>query len=218
MVQQPVSTAATPTVDVGGKPYLTDPKGALVPVETVKAQDRLMDEVVGKIFGFAVDLSAQVARFREHTFADIADFQGLLEQEYGARMGGQKGNLTLTSFDGTKKVVLQVADRIAFGPELQVAKKLVDECLTEWSAESNAHIRAIVARAFSVDEAGKIKQDELFSLLRLEIDDERWQRAMKAIRDSIRVMGTKEYVRFYQRADGRADWKPVTIDLANAGG
>lgn len=213
-----VSTAATPVVSANGKSYLTDPKGALVPVETVRPQDTLMDEAVGKIFGFAKDLSDQIARFREHTFADINDFLALLEQEYGARMGGQKGNVTLTSFDGTKKVVLQVADRIDFGPELQIAKNLVDECLIEWSADGRAELRSIVTRAFSVDQAGKIKQDALFSILRLDIDDERWQRAMRAIRDSIRVTGTKEYVRFYERTNGRAAWQPVTIDLANAGG
>ncbi len=57
---------------------------------------------------------------------------------------------------------------------------------------------------------------ELFGLLRLEIADERWQRAMKAIRDSIRVEGTKEYVRFYERSDARQAWKAITIDLAVA--
>jgi hypothetical protein len=209
---------ATPIVDVGGKPYMTDAKGALVPVETIKAQDKLMDEVVGKVFGFAKDLSAQIARFKEHTFADISDFQALLEQHYGARAGGVKGNLTLTSFDGLKRITVQVADRVDFGPELQVAKKLVDECLIEWSADGRAELRSIVNRAFAVDQAGKIKQAELFSILRLEIDDDRWQRAMKAIRESMRVTGTKEYVRFHERLDCRAPWVAVSIDIASAGG
>lgn len=206
--------AATPIVEMSGKEYMTDPKGALVPVETIKPQDLLMDEVVGKVFRHAKDLSAQIARFKEHTFADIAGFQGLLEQEYGARAGGAKGNLTLTSFDGLHKVTVQVADRIDFGPELQVAKKLVDECLTEWSKDGRAELRSIVNRAFAVDQAGKIKQAELFSILRLEIEDERWQRAMKAIRDSIRILGTKEYVRFYERANAAAAWVPVSLDIA----
>jgi hypothetical protein len=207
-------TYATPIREIAGKRYVTNSKGALVPVETVKAQDLLMDEVVGKIFDFAKDLSGQISRFKEHTFADISDFQELLEQEYGARAGGAKGNVTLTSFDGLKKVAVQVADRIDFGPELQVAKKLVDECLIEWSADGRAELRSIVNRAFAVDQAGKIKQAELFSILRLEIEDERWQRAMKAIRDSIRVLGTKAYVRFYERSVAEAPWLPVSLDIA----
>lgn len=127
---------------------------------------------------------------------------------------GWKGNYTLTSFDGRKKVTVQIAERIDFGPELQVAKSLVDECLREWSADSSANLRSIVNRAFAVDQQGKINKAELFSILRLEIEDDRWQRAMKAIRDSMRVTGTKEYVRFYERTTADAPWTAVSLDIA----
>ncbi|MEE3215517.1 MAG: DUF3164 family protein, partial [Pseudomonadota bacterium] len=123
----------------------------------------------------------------------------LLDQEHGVKMGGAKGNVTLTTFDGTQKVQLAIADQITFGPELQSAKKLVDECLVEWSTDSRPELQAIVQRAFNTDKEGLVNRAELFGLLRLEIADDRWQRAMKAIKESIRVEGTKEYVRFYQR-------------------
>lgn len=210
-----MTTNATPIEEIQGARYMRDTKGALVPVETIKAQDLLMDEVVGKVFDFAKDLSAQIARFKEHTFADLTGFQDLLQQEYGVKQrDGWKGNYTLTSFDGRKKVTVQIAERIDFGPELQVAKSLVDECLREWSADSSANLRSIVNRAFAVDQQGKINKAELFSILRLEIEDDRWQRAMKAIRDSMRVTGTKEYVRFYERTTADAPWTAVSLDIA----
>jgi hypothetical protein len=53
-------------------------------------------------------------------------------------------------------------------------------------------------------------------LLRLEIADERWQNAMRAIRDAMRVVGSKTYVRLYQRPSCDAGWEAVTIDLAKA--
>lgn len=49
-------------VEVNGKPYMTDAKGALVPLEQVKAQHRLEDEVVRKVVGYAEPLSAQRRR------------------------------------------------------------------------------------------------------------------------------------------------------------
>ncbi len=55
---------------------------------------------------------------------------------------------------------------------------------------------------------------ELFSLLRLKIDDETWLKAMGAIEASIKPVGTKEYVRFYARPDPRAAWQSVRIDVA----
>ncbi|MBD3838136.1 DUF3164 family protein, partial [Brevundimonas sp.] len=96
------------------------------------------------------------------------------------------------------------------------AKKLVDECLVEWSTDSRPELQAIVQRAFNTDKEGLVNRAELFGLLRLEIADDRWQRAMKAIKESIRVEGTKEYVRFYRRPHARAAWSPVTIDVASA--
>ena len=201
---------------VNGRVYMPDAKGALVPIDLIKPVDRLMDELVRKMIAFATDLSAQIARFRGHCFDDVGSFQALIAQEYGAEVGGKKGNTTLTSFDGTQKVQIQVADLLEFGPELQAAKRLVDACLTEWSQGSNDELRAIVNRAFSVDKEGKINRAELFTLLRVAIEDARWQRAMEAIRDSIRIIGSKTYIRFYRRPDPTGTWQAVTIDLAAA--
>ncbi len=211
---QQLDTAGT--VEVGGKSYMPDAKGSLVPLELVKPADKLMDEIVRKCMDYARELSAQIARFKGHTFDDLGSLQSLLEQEYGARAGGPKGNVSFVSFDGTLKVQVQIADKLDFGPELQVAKKLIDECLVEWGAESRAEIRAIVNRAFSVEKEGQINRSELFGLLRLAIEDERWQRAMTALRESIRVLGSRQYVRFYERTTAADTWRAITIDLAAA--
>lgn len=195
--------------------HMRDARGSLTPRHLVKPQDQLQDEAVRKIAYFAQELSAQIARFKIHTFADINSFLGLLDQEYGVKAGGKKGNLTLTSYDGCIRVQVQVADRIEFGPELQSAKALVDECLNEWSNDSRAELRMIVNRAFQVDKEGRINRAEIFQLLRAEIEDERWKRAMLAVRDSIRVVGSKEYVRVHVRDNAQAAWTPVSIDLAS---
>lgn len=208
------TNAAPATIDVNGKPYMHDAKGNLVPVETVKPSDLLMDETVRRILGFARDLSAQMARFKGHTFEDVNALQALLAQEYGANVGGAKGNITLTTFDGCQKVQVAIADLIEFGPELQAAKSLIDECLLDWAADTGAELRTLVNRVFNVEKEGTIDRAGLFMLLRVEIADERWQNAMKAIRDSIRVIGSKSYVRFYERDAADQPWLPVSIDLA----
>jgi hypothetical protein len=200
--------------DIDGQIYWTNADGGLIPDGAVKSIDKLQDELVRKIVGFALPLSAQVARFRHHSFDDVDAFVALIEQEYQARRGGAKGNLTFTSYDGLLKVVVQVSETILFGPELQVAKGIVDECLREWSADSRIEIRAIINRAFDVDSQGRINRADLFSLLRLEIADARWQQAMQAIRDSIRVVGSKRYIRLYRRDTAQGAWQPITIDVS----
>lgn len=203
-------------IDIDGSPHMRDAKGALVPVRLVSARDQLQDEVVRKIMGYAIALSDQVARFKAHTFDDIGSFEALLAQEYDAKIGGPKGNKTLMSFDGLFEIKVQVADNIVFGPELQIAKALVDECLNEWAEGARDEIRAIVIRAFNTDKEGQINRSEIFMLLRLEIEDPRWLRAMKAIRDSMRVVGSKTYVRCRRRETFDGPWQAVSIDLAKA--
>ena len=202
--------------EIDGNIYMRDGKGGLQPIENIAARDLLQDETTRKIIGHAIPLSDQVARFKEHTFEDIGAFEAILAQEYNATFGGKKGNKTLMTVDGLYKVEVRVADHIDFGPELQIAKQLVDECLNEWSAESRPEIRSIVTRAFNTDKEGQINRAEVFMLLRLEITDARWQEAMRAIKDAIRVVGSKTYVRCSKRDSHDAAWQAITIDLAKA--
>ncbi|MDR9772407.1 DUF3164 family protein [Rhizobium hidalgonense] len=46
------------------------------------------------------------------------------------------------------------------------------------------------------------------------IEARAWLRAMEAIRNSITITGSKEYVRFYERNTPKDEWRAVTIDLA----
>lgn len=211
-------TAALPpgAIEYAGKAYMQDAKGNLVPLSMVKAADLLIDEKVRWMMGHAVDLNAQIARFRGHCFDDVGSLQALLAQEYGTTVGGAKGNLSLTTIDGCMKVTVQVADQVVFGPELQAAKKLVDECLADWGSGAGDELRAVVNNTFDVDKEGQINRSALFSLMRLAIEEPRWRRAMDALRDSIRVIGSKTYIRFHRRETADSPWQAVTIDLSAA--
>lgn len=194
---------------------LRNGKGHLVPLGQVKAEHLLEDQVVRRAFHFASELSAQISRFKAYTLEEIAGFQAVVAQEYGVKLAA-KGNVSLMSYDQLLKVQLKIAQLFDFGPELQAAKALFDECLTEWGAESRPELFAVVQDAFNVDSAGKINRSSLFALMRLQIEDERWQRAMAALRDSVRPVGSKEYVNFYRRESLTAKWEAVTIDVAAA--
>jgi len=204
----------TGIVIVSGREFMTNAKGGLDPVANVKDQYKLEDQTVRKCIAYAEDLNARLARFRGHTAADLSALDALLDEKYGVKIGGKKGNRTYQTYDGLMKVQVQVSDLITFGPELQIAKALIDECLTEWSADSRPEIQSIVTRAFNTDKEGQVNRSDVFMLLKLEITDERWLKAMEAIRDAIRVTGSKEYVRFYRRKSLQHDWLPISIDLA----
>jgi hypothetical protein len=199
---------------INGKDYMTDGTGSLVPVGLVKAKDKLIDEVVRKIISYGLPLSGQVERFKGHTFKDIEDLLALLQQDYGVTLGGKKGNATLLSFDGLFKVKVTVADYIDYGPEIVAAKALIDEYLNDLASVANDELRAIVTLAFNTDKPGKINRAEVQRMLQWDIKDPRWLRAMDAIRDSIRVVGSKAYVNLYQRPTQQDEFKLISIDLA----
>lgn len=202
---------------VNGKPHMKDARERLIPLNLVDPKDALRDHMVRKITGFGRDISAQIARFRGHCFDDIASFMDLLAQEYGVKpKPGAKGNMTFTSVDGCLKVQIAIADQITFGPELQIAKELIDECIVEWAEDSRDEIRALINRAFEPHKEGKVNREALFSLRSLRMEDERWKRAVDAINDAIRVVGSKEYVRIYERPNPRAKWDLISIDMASA--
>nr|DAO37958.1 MAG TPA: Protein of unknown function (DUF3164) [Caudoviricetes sp.] len=201
---------------MNGKKFMADHRGIPVPLEFIRPQHKLEDETVRKIIRFVDEESARITRLRGNTMNDLGAFDALLGQEYGLTRGGPKGNRTYQTFDTLKKVVVQVSDFVDFGPELQIAKAIIDECLNEWSADAAPEIRAIVTRAFNTDKEGKINRAEIFMLLRLDITDERWKRAQDAIRDAMRVTGSKEYLRFYERKRITDKWRAITIDMAKA--
>jgi len=203
---------------IDGKLFWIDHQGSYIRDELVKPKDKLEDQTVRKIIAFARDLSAQVGRFKAHTMSDLAALDRLVEEQYGFVKTGNKGkgNRTYMTFDGLMKVTVQVALFMDFGPELQVAKALIDECLTEWSADSRPEIQTIVARAFNTDQEGRVNRSEILMLLRLDIKDERWVKAMDAIRDAQRPRSAKEYVRFAMRESRDADFVAITVDLAKA--
>lgn len=203
-------------VKVGRKVYMTGAKGELVPIELVKDTHRLEDDAVRSLFGRAEVVAAEIAAFKDAAFADVDAFVDLLAERYKTKAGGEKGNLTLTSYDGLMRIQVQVADNVVFGPELQVAKKLVDECLSRWSEDSGPELRAVVMDAFRVDKEGKVNHSALFGLLRLGITDKIWVRAMEALRDSMKVVGSRRYIRFDRRKTPSAPWVSLSLNVATA--
>lgn len=196
--------------------YYKNAKGYLVPDNLVRPEEKLEDQMVEKIIGFAEALNAQIGRFKGHTGDDVSSFLSLIDEKYGLKRGGNKGNMTFQNYAGTKMVKVAISENIVFGAELQTAKGLIDECINEWSDGANDKIRVLVNNAFQVDKEGKINRSALLGLRRLDIQEEKWLTAMQAITDSIRVDGSKLYYRFYKRDTPEQQWQAVTVDLAKA--
>lgn len=194
--------------------FMPNAQGHLVPISTIKPIDLLRDQTVNTIAAKAQALCKALADFKATTFSDLEAFVATSAAQYGVEIGGEKGNLTLHSYDGRFKIVRSVADLIRFDEQLIAAKKLVDDCLSDWTDESRDELRALVNQAFQVNATGSVRTSEVLRLLRIDIKDPRWITAMEAVRNSIQVMGTKPYVRIYERIKGTDEYTPIVLDLA----
>lgn len=194
--------------------YMKNAAGHLVPIDQVREQDRLRDETVRNLAQQAIALNKQLQAFKTASLGDIEDLIQIAAQRYDTRVGGRKGNVDLTSFDGRYKIQRRMADQIAFTEELEAAKELISECIDRWSEGSNANIRTLVERAFRTNTQGQLKTAAVLDLLRLEINDAPWQRAMQALKDSIQTVGTSVYVRVYERRGDTDQYEAIPLDLA----
>ncbi len=188
--------------------------GSLVPESTIKPIDMARDQLVNEIVEKAKLVSNQIAEFKVGTFADIQAFVEMSAEQYGAKLGGVKGNVTLMSFDGRYKVQRSIAESISFSEQLQAAKALIDECIHTWSEGANDNIRVLVNDAFQVDKEGNINIGRVLGLRRLNITDDKWKQAMQAISDAVQVVGSKSYVRVYERVGDSERWQPIALDVA----
>lgn len=202
--------------EVAGVQYLPGTKGMLVPVANIKAKDLLQHEMVYQLTDYALDLSAEVARFNGHSRADLAQFDALLAQEYGVTRDTEfKGNRTYTSADGKRQVKIAMSDRVSYGPGLQAAKALLDELITENAAGAGPVLTPLVNLAFRVDKEGKVDPNLLRAIKRLEIPDPRWSEIVRAINEAEQPLDSASYVRFY-RAGPTGKMELIPLDIAAA--
>ncbi|MBT2131204.1 DUF3164 family protein [Aliiroseovarius lamellibrachiae] len=194
--------------------FMQDGQGRLVPVANVKTQDKLEDELVDRLCSSAIALSNSLKEFKKVALSEVFAFRELVLVEYNAKLGGKKGNMTLRTYDGRFELQIAIADRLVFGPQLQAAKALIDECLTRWSEGSNENLHAIVNDAFDVGKEGNIDTRRVLGLQSLKIEDLNWQKAMTAIKDAVRVDNTTTYIRFYRRDPVTGARTSILLDLA----
>ena len=153
--------------------YKTDAKGNLIPLENIKELDLARDDLVHEIFAAVQPAVDALDSAKQRAIADVRAFVELSAEKYGVKPS-KKGNITITSFDGK--------------------------------------LRVIVQQAFDVDKDGHIRTAKVLSLRSLKIEDEKWQRAMQALGDSLHTLATREYVRLYRRDERTGEWALVNTD------
>lgn len=193
--------------------YMMDANEHLVPIKTIKQIDLDRNKLVIDVVKKAKKIRDPLAEFKKQTSQRIEDFIKHSAAQYDAKVGGNKGNVSLYSFDGKYKLMRTFSDLLQFDEQIQVAKALIDECLITWSKGSNVNIKAIVLKAFKTDKQGNLSIQRVLELKTHNFKDEKWVQAMKAIDNSMHMVGRKSYLRIYERNAAGA-YQPIALDIA----
>lgn len=195
--------------------YKMNGLGHLVPTALIDEIDLLRDDTVNRLLKSAHDLRRHTLEVKRVMYAEIKAFMQLSFERYQISWGGEKGNVTLTSYDKKYKISLTVATHLSFSEGLQAAKKLVDNCIVRWSQGADVKIQALVQHAFQTDKLGRINTGRVLQLTRLVIDDPEWKLAMKALLESLEPSGTSEYIRVMQRVGNTDRYEQVVLDFSS---
>lgn len=194
--------------------YLTDAKGRLIPKSMVKPQDQLRDQTVKIIVDRFKSSQDILKACKIKSMSDISELEDIVAEKYGAKLGGKKGNLTLYSFDGKYKVERSFADRIVFNEAAKSAEALFKECVREWGHGADPKLVSLVNYSFETDKQGNLSASKIYSLLRLNIEDEKWNQAKQAIIDSMNVAYSKGYIRVYERIGNTETYQAIPLNIA----
>lgn len=189
-------------------------EGNYVHPDIVPIDKQLEDELVIKLVGGAKELQSNLAKFKAEAFEQCKSFVDLLRQKYNMdRLAkSENGSVTLKAFDGTMEVQIQVAKLISFDQKLALAKELLDEYFTEKTEHADPEIKTLIMRAFEVKN-GKVDAKQIISLKSYNIEHPKWLEAMKMIDDATEIAGTKSYIRFKERKNGKIDGELCNITL-----
>jgi len=189
--------------------------GKSIHPERVNIEDKLKDEMIESILKKATAVTETIKKFKDEAYDEVDSYFDLLLEKYAVE--NKKGTkvYTLENFSGTAKIQVATADNIMFDEKLQIAKKKIDECIHEILKDVHSiDGQQLINNAFEVDKKGEIKPRKILELRSYNITHPKWLEAMEIIAESIEIVSTKEYIRFYTRNNTTEAYKQVTLDIA----
>jgi hypothetical protein len=188
--------------------------GKPVPERNIPKHIKRRDKTVTQIMGIVSKLQARM-------IADKAKTRKLIEQycKYVANVSDNsdltpEGNIQLSDYANLNQVSLYTNQLIGFDERLNIAKGLINKCITKWSKGTNANLRVIVDNAFKMDKQGNLNRALILQLFQIEIQDKNWKKAIALIKDSIYTKETKQYLKIAKRNSTEDKFQGVTLDMS----
>lgn len=189
-----------------------DHRGNEVPRDYVPKFDRYNEIQVSKIFNAAIKLNEQIARFKAMSY-EIADaLYAEMLRNANIAPSDRKGNYTLTSFDKSIRIEVNVNELIEFDENINLAQMKLQEFIENKTKGVDIDIVALVNQAFTTRK-GRLDKARIFGLFSLNITHPLWQESMELIRKSINRNSTVRYMEISEK-DENGRYIPIRLNFA----
>ena len=134
-----------------------DHRGNEVPREYVPEFDQKQEAQIGKIYNEAQKLSDQLADFKVKSFMIADEMYAQMLRNAKIDPTDRKGNYSLTSFDKSVKVEVNVSDRIDFDENITMAQEKLNQFIRTKTEGADQDLAALVNQAFPPAREGSTK-------------------------------------------------------------
>ncbi len=207
-IQSYITPAAAP------EGFMFDATGNLIRIENVPADKRQADEIVRRFIPQAVAINRQLAELKTELSNVIPEFIAALAKEHGIKkMSRIKGNIELTSFDGTLKLARTMRDKVQVNANIEAARQLFFQYLNVATSGVDDALKKLVGRAFGGGKENQISVSRLIDIKNTDINHPLWTQAVKALEDALEVHDTASYYLFYYRSEN-GEYRPITLQFS----
>ena len=192
---------------------MIDSNGDAIPLKYVSAYDKARDRVTRRIL-------ARFEKARSALEAVVADsIKDLDELAKLKESLGAKGNFSARSFDGLIQVSIRQQYNIRLDERVIRARELmleyVGSVLDRVNGVDVSALRLLVKEAFKANSQGFLSTGRILSLMRMEVNNEKWREAKMILQEALKPEKGKQYLICERRKTTQGDFKSIRRDIAD---
>jgi hypothetical protein len=192
---------------------MTDSNGDKVPLKYVCAYDKARDRVTRRILARFEKARAALEAVVADSIKDLDELAKLKESL------GEKGNFSARSFDGLIQVSIRQQYKIRLDERVIRARELMLEYVSSVLDRVNgvdvSALRLLVNDAFKANSQGFLSTGRILSLIRMEVNNEKWREAKMILQDALKPEKGKQYLICERRKTTQGDFRAIRLDIAD---
>ena len=192
---------------------MTDSMGNNIPVKYVSAYDKARDRATRRILARFQKARSMLEAVVAESIADLDELSKLKDSL------GEKGNFSARSFDGLIQVSIRQQYNIRLDERVIHARELmmeyVNSVLDRVDGVDVSALRLLVTEAFKVNSQGFLSAGRVLSLMRMEVNNDKWREAKMILQAALKPEKGKQYLICEARKTTQGDFKAIRLDIAD---